>query len=178
MSGVVASDWDGRAIARLVARKDRLGPLRSRIRERYGIELPLQPRRVAANGFAFVGVGVETWLVIAADGAGGFSSSLREAVDDLAAVSDQTGGYAVLRLTGPRVRDALAKLVPLDLHARVFDAGSAATTSASHIPITLWRVTDGADGLPVFEIAAPRSYAGSFWHVVTESAAEFGFVRQ
>jgi sarcosine oxidase gamma subunit len=32
--------------------------------------------------------------------------------------------------------------------------------------------------LPVFEIAAPRSYAGSFWHVVVESAAEFGLARE
>jgi heterotetrameric sarcosine oxidase gamma subunit len=110
--------------------------------------------------------------------AGGFTSTLREAVEDLAAVSDQTGGYAVLRLTGPRVRDALAKFIPLDLHARAFEPGAAASTSASHIPVTLWRLADDSDGQPVFEIAAPRSYAGSFWHVVTESAAEFGFVRE
>jgi len=177
--GVVASDRDGLVIARLVARKDRLGPLTSRIRERFGLELPLQPTRVGANGFAFVGLGVETWLAVAAGGsAGGFTSSLREAVEDLAAVSDQTGGYAVLRLTGLRVRGALAKFIPLDLHARAFAPGAAASTSASHIPVTLWRLADGSDGLPVFEIAAPRSYAGSFWHVVTESAAEFGFVRE
>jgi heterotetrameric sarcosine oxidase gamma subunit len=194
--GVVASDRDGLAIVRLAARKDRLGPLTSRIRERFRVELPLQPersegnptkrqwrdvgqpRRAAANGVAFVGVGVETWLSIAESGSAGFTASLREAVEDLAAVSDQTSGYAVLRLTGPRVRDALAKFIPVDLHARVFDPGAAASTSASHIPVTLWRLADGADGLPVFEIAAPRSYAGSFWHVVTESAAEFGFVRE
>jgi len=28
------------------------------------------------------------------------------------------------------------------------------------------------------KLAAPRSYAGSFWHVVAQSAAEFGFVRE
>jgi sarcosine oxidase subunit gamma len=137
---------------------------------------------VEANGVAFVGVGVETWLAVAEGGgfasAGGFAASIREAVENLAAVSDQAGSYAVLRLTGLRTRDTLAKFVPLDLHTRVFDPGSAASTIASHVPLTLWRLADGADGMPVFEIAAPRSYAGSFWHVVVESAAEFGLVRE
>jgi heterotetrameric sarcosine oxidase gamma subunit len=179
--GVMATDRDGLAIARITARKGPLAALTSRVRERFGVELAEGPRRVEANGVVFVGMGVETWLAIAEHGfasAGGFTASLREAVDDLAAVSDQTGSYAVLRLTGPCVRDTLAKFVPLDLHARVFDPGSAASTIASHIPVTLWRLPDGSGGLPVFEIAAPRSYAGSFWHVVVESAAEFGLVRE
>jgi methylglutamate dehydrogenase subunit D len=204
--GVVATDRDGLAIARIVARKGRLATLTSRVRERFGVELPQGPRRVETNGLAFVGVGVETWLAVADDafastgtplaagtraaathlslGAAAnsdrlnkFAASLREAIDDMATVSDQIGSYAVLRLTGPRVREALAKFLPLDLHARVFDPGSAASTIASHVPVTLWRLPDGSDGLPIFEIAAPRSYAGSFWHVVMESAAEFGLGR-
>jgi heterotetrameric sarcosine oxidase gamma subunit len=179
--GVVAADRDGLAIARIGARKGRLAALKSRVRERFGVELAQGPRRVEANGVAFVAVGVETWLAVAERGFAStdkFAASLREALDDLAAISDQTGGYAVLRLTGPCLRDTLAKFVPLDLHARVFDPGSAASTVASHVPITLWRLPDDSTGLPVFEIAAPRSYAGSFWHVVVESAAEFGLVRE
>jgi sarcosine oxidase subunit gamma len=171
----VATDRDGLAITRIIARKGQLTTLTSRVRERFGVELPRGPRRVDTNGLAFVGVGVDTWLAVAE--AGFASASLREAIGELAATSDQTGGYAVLRLTGPRVRDALAKFVPLDLHARVFDPGAAASTVASHIPVTLWRLADGSDDLPSFEIAVPRSYADSFWHVVMESAAEFGIVQ-
>jgi methylglutamate dehydrogenase subunit D len=176
--GVIAADRDGLAIARVAARKGRSVALAQRVRERFGIEIPQGPRRVEANGLAFVGVGVETWLAVseATSGADGFAASMRQVVDDFATVSDQIGSYAILRLTGPRVRDALAKFVPLDLHARVFDPGCAAATIASHIPLTLWRLNDGPDGVPIFEVAAPRSYAASFWHVVTESSAEFGFV--
>ena len=176
--GVIAADRDGLAIARVAARKGRSVALAQRVRERFGIEIPQGPRRVEANGLAFVGVGVETWLAVseATSGADGFAASMRQVVDDVATVSDQIGSYAILRLTGPRVRDALAKFVPLDLHARVFDPGCAAATIASHIPLALWRLDDGPDGVPIFEVAAPRSYAASFWHVVTESSAEFGFV--
>jgi sarcosine oxidase subunit gamma len=83
----------------------------------------------------------------------------------------------VLRLTGQRVRDVLAKLVALDLHARVFVPGSAASTIASHIPLTLWRLDDDPRGSSAFELAVPRSYGKDFWHLVSESAAEFGFAR-
>jgi sarcosine oxidase subunit gamma len=160
----------------VAARKGRSAALAQRVRERFGIEVPQEPRRVEANGLAFVGVGVETWLAVSEARADGFAASVRQVIDDVATVSDQIGSYAILRLTGPRVRDALAKFVPLDLHARVFDPGCAASTLASHIPVTLWRLDDGPDGLPIFELAAPRSYAASFWHVVTQSSAEFGFV--
>lgn len=176
--GVIATDRDGLAIARVAARNGRSAALAQRVRERFAIEIPQGPRRVEANGLAFVGVGVETWLAVSEAGpdADGFAASMRQAIDEVATVSDQIGSYAVLRLTGPHVRDALAKFVPLDLHPRVFEPGSAAATIASHIPVALWRLDDGPDGLPVFEVAAPRSYAASFWHVVTQSSAEFGFV--
>src|ERR1700716_2252659 len=95
--GVVAVDRDGLAIARIAARKDRLAALTSRVRERFGVELPQGPRRVEANGLAFVGVGVETWLAVAEGGL--FAASLRQVIDDLGTLSDQLGGYAVLRLT-------------------------------------------------------------------------------
>jgi len=61
------------------------------------------------------------------------------------------------------------------LHARSFAPGDVASTIASHVGATLWRLED-ADAAPVFEIAVFRSLAGSFWHTLTDSAAEFGFV--
>lgn len=45
----------------------------------------------------------------------------------LASIFDQSGGRTVLRLSGPRARDVLAKGLPIDLHSRAFGPGSAAT---------------------------------------------------
>ncbi len=175
--GVVATNRDTLAIARIAARKGRAATLTKTVRERFGVELPDGPRRVQANELAFIGVGVETWLATTDSELDGFAASLRNAINESATVSDQIGSYVVLRLTGPRVTEVLAKFVALDLHARVFVPGSAASTIASHIPLTLWRLEDSSNGLAAFELAVPRSYADSFWHVVTESAAEFGFER-
>jgi methylglutamate dehydrogenase subunit D len=175
--GVVATNRDTLASARIAARKGRAAALTDTVRKRFGVELPDSPCRVQANELAFIGVGVATWLATTESELDGFAASLRNAVDDSATVSDQIGTYGVLRLTGHRVRDVLAKLVALDLHTRVFVQGSAASTIASHIPLTLWRLEDSAHGLTTFELAVPRSYATDFWHLLTESAAEFGFVR-
>jgi len=92
-----------------------------------------------------------------------------------AAVCDQSDGYAVLRLTGPMLRSALSKLIPIDLHSRAFKAGDVASTVAAHMGVTLWRLPD-ADGALVVDIAVFRSLAGSFWHALAQSSAEFGLI--
>ena len=169
--GVVVTKRDTLAIARLAVRKGRAAGLAHAVRERFGVELPSGPRRVQASELAFIGVGVDAWLATADTEVDGFAASLRNVVDDSATVSDQIGSYVVLRLTGRDVAEVLAKFVALDLHPRVFVTGSAASTIASHIPLTLWRLEDGPEGLPVFELAIPRSYTESFRHTLTESGA-------
>ena len=174
--GVVATDRDGLGLATVAARKGQVLALTQCVRERLGIVLPGGPYRRAEGGVAFAGTGPEIWLATKEMGGNDFAATLREEIGAMAAVSDQSDGYAVLRLTGAKLRDTLAKLVPIDVHSRAFKPGDVASTVASHIGATLWRLEDGPDGAPVFEIAVFRSLAGSFWHALSESAAEFGLV--
>ena len=89
----------------------------------------------------------------------------------IATISDQTDAYVVLTLTGPKLRETLAKLIPIDLHPRSFQPGDAAQTLAHHISVILWRLED-VEGLPVFELAVPRSYSSS----LCESLCQMGNV--
>jgi methylglutamate dehydrogenase subunit D len=174
-AGVVAAGRNAVAIARVALRKGRTAPAAQRVQERFAVALPFGPTRIDANGLAFIGVGVETWLVTAADrGPAELVEILRSALGELVTVSDQSSGYGILRLSGARVRESLAKLLGIDLHPNSFQPGDVACTLASHIPILLWRLADSTEGAQ-FELAVPRSYAGSFSHLLTESAAEFGF---
>jgi sarcosine oxidase subunit gamma len=176
-AGVCVVDRDGVGLATLLVRKGQLTALMQRVRERYGIELPCGPRRSAADDVAFVCTGPGAWLATRDARANAFASSLKEAVGDAASVADQSSGYAMLRMTGPNLRQTLAKMLPIDLHPRAFAPGDVASTTASHVGATLWRLADAADGSPVFEIAVFRSLAASFWHTLTVSAAEYGFAR-
>ena len=174
--GVIALDRDGLGLATVHVRQGRNAALAERVRECFGTELPQGPRRIAVGGLAFAGIGPQAWLAAREQGGNAFAESLKAAIGDLASVSDQSDGYAVLRLTGPKLRETLSKVVPIDLHPRAFEPGDVVSTLASHIGATLWRLDDAADGLPVIEVAVFRSLAADFWHALSDSAAEFGLV--
>ena len=174
-SGVVVRDRDGLGLATVLARKGKQEALAQRVRERFGIELPQGPHRATTGDTAFAGTGPGTWLALHERSGNSFAPALLAAIGDLASISDQSDGLAVLRLSGPKIRDALCKLIPIDLHPGAFKVGGVASTIAAHIGATLWRIEDDRDGSAVFEIAVFRSLADSFWSALSESAAEFGF---
>lgn len=168
-AGVVVRPCDDLAMARVIARKGRAGDLAAAVRARHGLDLPATPKRVEQGGLAFIWSGPGQWLAVAEDGRD-LPRELRETVGAFAAVSDQSDGLAVLRVSGPRARDALIKGVGLDLHPRAFGPGDAAVTVIAHIGAQLWQLDD----LPSYEIAIYRSFAGSLWRWLEASAAEFG----
>lgn len=167
--GVTVRPRGGLALARLIARKGHAGDLAAAIRSRYGLDLPTTPKRVEQGGLAVIWSGPGQWLAVAEDGRD-LACELSEAVGAFAAVSDQSDGLAVLRVSGPRVRDALIKGVGLDLHPRSFVPGDAAVTMIAHIGTQLWQLDDR----PTYEIAVYRSFAGSLWRWLDASAAEYG----
>jgi sarcosine oxidase subunit gamma len=172
--GVIVQERDGMGIASVLAKRGQQEALSKRIRERFGIELSAGPKRSAAGDYAFIATGPGTWLATDEAAGNALVTSLTDALGEHAAISDQTDGQAVLRVSGPKARDALCKLVPIDLHPRIFRSGDVAVTVAAHIGATLWRLEDDPTGQPVFEIAVFRSLAESFWTALSESAAEFG----
>jgi sarcosine oxidase subunit gamma len=171
--GVVFEERTGFGLATLIVRRNARSVLVERIRQRTGVELPIGPRLAVAPGIRFAGIGVGTWWVLLDRGAPDFAMTLKDAVGDAASVVDQSDGYGIVRVSGSHARDALCKLVPVDLHPSAFKVGDVATTFAGHVGVTLWRL-EHERSLPVFEVAAPRSMAESFWRSLVHSAAEFG----
>jgi sarcosine oxidase subunit gamma len=167
--GVTVRPRDDLALARLIARKGRAADLVAAVRARYGLDLPATPKRVEQGGLAVIWSGPGQWLAVAEDGRD-LARELVDAIGAFAAVSDQSDGLAVLRVSGPRARDALIKGVGLDLHPRAFAGGDAAVTVIAHIGAQLWQLDDR----PTYEIAIYRSFAGSLWRWLEASAAEFG----
>lgn len=173
-SGVIVEERDRLGIASVLAKRGQQEALRKQIRERFGIELAPGPKRSVAGDYAFIATGPSVWLATGEGAGNSFVTTLADALGEHAAISDQTDGQAVLRVSGPKARDAMCKLVPIDLHPRIFRSGNVAVTLAAHIGTTLWRLEDDSNGQAVFEIAVFRSLAESFWIALSESAAEFG----
>jgi sarcosine oxidase subunit gamma len=162
----------GMAAANVIARRGQAEACAAAVAASYGVTLPTGPRRAASGAVAFAGVGPGRWIATAeGEAAVGFVAQLRSRIGTVAAIMDQSDARLVVDLSGPRVRDALAKGVAVDLHPRVFKVGDVATTLVAHIGVQIEMLDDS----PIYRLAAPRSMAGSFWSWLTASAAEFGY---
>ncbi len=134
----------------------------------YGLALAEAPRFHTVGDMTLTWTAPGQWLAASPDR--GLAARLTAELGGIAAVSDQSDARAVVRLSGPRARDVLAKGCSIDLHSRAFAPGQVAMTAIGHINVTLRQIDDQ----PTFEIALFRSMAGSFWSWLAASAGEFG----
>ncbi|HEX5461941.1 MAG TPA: sarcosine oxidase subunit gamma family protein [Steroidobacteraceae bacterium] len=177
-SGVVATERDGLGIARIETRGGQTAAVVELLRGKLGIVPPNASRYVRCGDVAIGGLGPNTWIAVHESAGYSFAESLQALIGHGASVVDQSDAYAVLRLAGPKVRETLAKLVPIDVHPRTFHAGAIAQTVCGYLGVMLWRLEDGAQGDPAFEIWGGRSFAASLHEAIRHSAAEFGYARQ
>jgi methylglutamate dehydrogenase subunit D len=164
-TGLTVKNISGLSIVALIAHKGQTEALRREMRDRFGLELPAHPHHISDGQTDFIWAGPEQWLVMGAD-----TDLYTKLASPFAATIDQSGGRSLLRLSGPKLRDILRKGVTLDLHPDVFKPHDVALTSIAHISAALWLLDAQS-----CEIAVARSFAGSFWHWLSVSAAEYGY---
>ncbi len=137
-----------------------------------GLALPQEPNTVEqGDELTIFWLGPNEWLIVALpDQQEALLQSLREALAEIfSAVTDVSGGQTVITLSGPHVRDVLAKGCTLDLHPRVFTSGRCAQTLISKAG-ALIRQRDDA----FFEIIVRRSFADYLWRWLEDAAGEYG----
>lgn len=170
--GVVIAERAGLGLATVAVRKGQDDGLKAAVRDAYGIVLPPSSTVVKGKNVSFIGYGPGQWLAVSQTLAHeALAADLATRLEGLASISDQSGGRAVLRLSGPRVRDVLARGLAIDLDPRAFPPGSAATSTISHMGVQLWQGDDAQS----YDIAIFRSVSGSFWRWLMDSAAEYGY---
>jgi sarcosine oxidase subunit gamma len=130
-----------------------------------GLALPLVPNTSVSDAHgAVLCLGPDQWLLIGER----FSEALPIAGGVL---TDVSHGRAAVRISGPRVRELLAKGCSLDLHPRAWQAAQCAQTSIARVGVLL-HALDAEGALDPY---CARSYAASLWHWLTEAAAEYGY---
>jgi methylglutamate dehydrogenase subunit D len=175
--GLIATEREGLGAARIAARTGHTAEVMEHFRATFGIEPCIGPRRVSLGEVAIAGTGPNTWIATCENAGNAFAASLHSLLRNCASIADQSDAYVILRLTGPKVRETLAKLVPIDIHPRSFQVDDVAQTVCGYMSVTLWRLEDTAQGGPTFDMWAGRSFAVSLHQAIGEAAAEFGFVR-
>lgn len=170
--GVLLSERHALSLATVMVRKGKESEFSRLLKQEFGWEPPAPGHREGDFVFALAWSAPGQWLA-SAEGVErtAFEKRLREKFSEVAAISNQSDGRSVIRISGPSARDVLAKGVPVDLHPSVFGPGRTASTIVAHLNVHFWQLND----VPTFEFAVFRSFAPAFWHFLTESAAEYGF---
>ena len=148
---------------------------RAAVSQALNLELPVQPCSSVADALhRLVWVGPDDWFVIGPKGqASAIESRLRTALAGMHhALTDVSGGYTVLHLSGTPVREVLAQGCPLDLHPRAFGPGSSAGSLFFKTSIWLWQT----DEAPTYEVLVRSSFMGYFWLMLERSTQECGLV--
>jgi heterotetrameric sarcosine oxidase gamma subunit len=168
---ITISERSGLALVSIMARKGKTAELGARIKDRFGIDLPFTPRRAGDGSIHFIWGGPGRWLAeTPSETPYHFERSLRETLSGLASVSNQSDGRSIIRVSGAKAREMLAKGVPLDLDPRVFGPGDTAMTVVAHINVHFWQ----RNATPSYDFAVFRSFAGSFCQWLLDASAEFG----
>jgi len=121
-----------------------------------GLRFPGPGESRSAAGARIVWAGRDTAFLIGAPPPGGLCEH--------AAISDQSDGWAGLRLEGADSEAVLARLVPLDLRGAVFGPGQCARAPINHMQALILRTRPDA-----FDIRVYRSMTATLVHELTEA---------
>ena len=160
------------AIAQVMGRKGQDAALRSAVAGALGLDLPHSGSSASNGSVTAIWIAPEAWLILRHGTPDeGLARELIAACAATASISDQTWGKSIVRVSGARARDVLAKGCRIDLHPRVFGPGKSAVTPIAHIHAVLSQI----DTKPTFDLIVPSTLARDFVEWLRLSAAEFGY---
>ncbi|MCF6232106.1 MAG: sarcosine oxidase subunit gamma [Rhodobacteraceae bacterium] len=139
------------AITSISPYKSREKDLSAALKAAHGLAFPAPGRSSAKAGARAIWFSQGQALLIGPDPDTGLG--------ELAALTDQSDAWAVVRLEGGGAVDVLARLMPLDLRPAVFKRGHTARTELAHMLASLTKVGDKS-----FQIMVFRSMARSLLH--------------
>jgi heterotetrameric sarcosine oxidase gamma subunit len=133
------------------------------------------------HGVLVIGAGPGEWLALGPPGtARELADRLRErlraaAAEALVTVIDLTHGRALMRLTGERAADLLAKVCAIDLSDAVTPDGAAFRSSVARLVTDV--VRDDLEGARSYLLHCETSSGAYLWEALLDAGGEFGIER-
>lgn len=167
---------DCSALAKVAVRTNPYGPSRQAVAERLGVQFGRSERH--SDGVLVVGTLPGGWLLL---GRPGLAAELVERErriigEEPVTVVDLTHMSVLLRVTGRRAADLLAKICLVDLADRAVPAGAVLRTAVAGVTCTIIR-DDGGDiagGARSYLLLVDRSYGDYLVDVLIDAGAELG----
>ena len=131
------------------------------LRNTHGIGFPRQNRATGKAGARCIWFGPGQAMLV---------GPASDAVPD-AAVTDQSDGWALMRLHGAGAHSVLARLVPVDMRGSVFKHGHTARTLLYHMPVSITRTAANSFDIMVFR-SMSKTAVDEFSHAMKSVAAQ------
>ncbi len=153
-----------------------------RLRGALGLGLPLDPLTSSTFGAtSLLWMGPDEWMLVTAPAdAAERSAAARAALAGMHHQLVDVGDYyTIIEVAGPKAREALMKLTPLDLHSRAFKAGMVTGSIFGRANAMIWQKGDDTEvGGPVFRLFIRWSMADYLWCLVADAGREWGVPEQ
>ncbi len=139
--------------------------LRVALKSAFGADVPAVGRSTSGNDCSCLGLARDQFFMLMDHSGHWPEKSVATALNGTGYTTDQSDSWVMLRVSGVDVREALARICPLDLHADIFPVGHVARTSMEHLGVLIF-----ATGDDEFLLMSARSSSASFLHAVEVSA--------
>lgn len=139
------------------------------LRKVAGIALPDTLASTEAGAYCARWMAPDEWLLSCPNiESFDIEKSLRAAVDGHLAIVNNTGGYSVMRLSGPDARNVLKKSTVYDVSPENFQPGKVVNTTLAKAQVALRALPDEA-----FELIVRRSFADYVWLWLQRAGTEY-----
>lgn len=168
--GITVAETRSFQLVLVLARRGQAAAMRKTAKTQFGTDPGEDAKTVAGkNRSLMIWSGPDQFYVLTPEAKAKPLSRLQNAFSKSASLSDQSNGRSLIRISGPRVRDCLAKMLSIDLHSDVLPAGCTAATQMAHMAVNVWRDDDDTFNILVF-----TSFAESLWRTILDQGAEYG----
>ena len=163
IGAVTISENAGVALASLATRRGQADRVAA-VAKGQGLDLPGPGRATSTIPYAALWLGPEQWLILTeGDVDADIAKALEAAFGSAASITEQTGGWVCLDVSGPALPALFERLCALDTAA--MEPGHGTRTVIEHLGCYVICV-----GIGEFRVLGPRSSAASLHHALTTAA--------
>ena len=163
--GVAITEVIDRAIVCVAVPNGGQENLQTTLTAAYNLDIPRVGTAAHAAGVDVLGLTQDQFFILFTGIGHDPADDVRAKIGDSGYLVDQSDSWVVVHLSGPRCREMLERICPIDLHDDAFPIGTVARTVMEHLATIIYRNENGD-----FTLLSARSSAASFLHALEVSA--------
>jgi len=166
-NGVNVSEVADKSLVMVAIPRGALADVESAIKKSCGLSIPKMQQSSESSDSSITLWRLQNSQVLAYFSYEGDDSEshLKEKLDAPAYYTDQSDTWAMIRVKGPRSRDVLERICPINIDKDVFSVGNVSRTVMEHIGTIIFRDEDDS-----YVLLTMRSFGRSMLHAIEVSA--------